>query len=572
MSLISALNSAISGLRVNQAAIQVVSSNVAHATDPAYKRKSIAREAVHLGEDQVGGVAVSAYLTAANQSLRKQLEGMTARAGTSDAQSQYLSRVQDLFGTSADNATLTTILGEFTAAWQMMQANPESSAAQSQVIGLGARFAEEIRRLATGLDAIDREMRSDLESSVTSLNDLLDQIFKVNQDLRNSDEDAADHGQFIDERDRLIKELSSLVDVRTVEREGGAVALFTPAGLSLLDGAPSRFAYNGTTIVRVEDPTAPINGLLRNGRIKALLDLRLDTTGTNQPINSDPAMEIMRKLRSQLDGLVTAFTTGLGVSQTFAAAYDTAGSSIRISAPTQTTVQAGPTAFQASTVRFVGGIQQGDLFEVEINGKIFSYQAGPGDTSLDTIATRLTALINADTTIGVTAVAGIASMQIVGTTLDTKFTIKSRVNGELPELAQGFFTGTDRYSFQINRDLLEGNQQVKRNAAPEVINALASGDRSLIAAGLTLTGVSYKGMVIGLLGNSISGTKLVQEQNKYNTESLTIAEQRYQAEVGVNLDQEIADLQVLQNAYAASARLLTVIQTLFDTLQAAVAR
>ena len=51
-----------------------------------------------------------------------------------------------------------------------------------------------------------------------------------------------------------------------------------------------------------------------------------------------------------------------------------------------------------------------------------------------------------------------------------------------------------------------------------------------------------------------------------------MTEQRYQQDTGVNLDEELANLQVLQNAYAASARLMTVIQTLFDTLQAAVSR
>jgi flagellar hook-associated protein 1 FlgK len=49
-----------------------------------------------------------------------------------------------------------------------------------------------------------------------------------------------------------------------------------------------------------------------------------------------------------------------------------------------------------------------------------------------------------------------------------------------------------------------------------------------------------------------------------------MSQQRFQADVGVNLDQEIANLQIVQNAYAASARLLTVVQQMFDQLQNAV--
>ena len=134
----------------------------------------------------------------------------------------------------------------------------------------------------------------------------------------------------------------------------------------------------------------------------------------------------------------------------------------------------------------------------------------------------------------------------------------------------GFFTGTNRFDFQVNQALLDRTQQLKKNSANAVVNALNATDRSLTAAGLTLTGVSYKGMFTGMVGTSLVNAKFIADQSKFNSESIAQTEQRYQADVSVNLDEEIANLQVLQNAYAASARLLTVIQELFDTLQAAV--
>src|SRR6185369_16921814 len=106
MSLTGALNAAVSGLKVNQAAIQLVSANVAHANDPNYVRKTIGRESLGLGDDQLGGVAVGSYQNAVSISLRKQFEALTAQTGTTDAQMEYLSRIQDLFGTSADKAQL----------------------------------------------------------------------------------------------------------------------------------------------------------------------------------------------------------------------------------------------------------------------------------------------------------------------------------------------------------------------------------------------------------------------------------------------------------------------------------
>ena len=134
------------------------------------------------------------------------------------------------------------------------------------------------------------------------------------------------------------------------------------------------------------------------------------------------------------------------------------------------------------------------------------------------------------------------------------------------------FTGTDRYSFSINASLLDGTQQLKRNAASDVVGAFNNSDRNFMAAGLSATNVSYSDMVGNVIGAASSNAKTVSDQAKYNSDTLSMTGQRYQADVGVNLDEEIANLQVLQNAYAASARLLTVIQSMFDTLDQAVAR
>ncbi|WP_374377225.1 flagellar hook-associated protein FlgK [Dongia sp.] len=570
MSLTGALNAAVASLRVNQASIQVLSANIAHVNDPNYTRKSLNRESLVLGDSQIGSVAVSSYSTAVSESLRKQMESLIAANGTNSAQNEYMSRIQQLLGTSSDQAALPSLLSQFTAAWQTLQATPESDAAQTAVIRYGQQLADEISRVASGIDSIDNEAKIDIGQSVDKVNDLLEQVFELNVRLRSASESGAERTELIDQRDALVREVAQYIDVRTVERENGAIALFTPAGLSLVDGPPSKLFYDGTNIFRSEDPTSPVDSLLREGKIRALLDFRLDNSGKSVPVSTDPGTEVIRKLRSQLDAVVKAMTAT--TSGSFSAAYDAAGQSLRIEASFQTTVEAQPASPQYSTVRLSGDLRAGDVFEVEINGRIFSYTATNTDATLDAIASKLTTLINSDTTLGVTAIAGASSLQLVGSSNNTPFSIKTRANGDLPELRSGFFTGTDRFNFQVNQALLDGTQQLKKNSASDVVTALNSTDRTFVAAGLTVSGVSYKGMMVNIVGTSIANAKTIADDAKFSSESLSQTEQRYQADVGVNLDEELANLQVLQNAYSASARLLTVVQQLFDTLQAAVSR
>jgi flagellar hook-associated protein 1 FlgK len=571
MSLNAALNAAISGLRVNQAHVQLVSANVAHANDPSYTKKTLLREAANLGEGQVGGVQVAGFQAAISASLRRQYESFTSANGLTNTQQEYLSRIQTLMGASSDTAALPDLFNKFTAAWQSFQSQPESAAAQHQVIALGDQLAAEVRRLSAGIDQIDADIRKDLDASTDELNDKLAKVFELNLRIKASDPNGAERLELTDQRDAIVRELANLVDVRSVERENGAIALFTPAGLSLLDGAPARFRFDGTNLISV-DSGQPVNNLLREGKIKALLNLRYDGTAAGQPASADPASEVIRKLRSQLDMVVSAFTTTTGNPPTFAAAYNNSTGSLRVSASHLVTVQPGPTTPQMGTITFNGSLAEGDVFEITIKGKACSYTATQNDTNMDQIAQKLAAIINADGTLDVTAINGVASLQLVGDNVDTAFTVVSSVNGQLPELTQGFFTNTDRYTFAVNSELLAGTQQLKKNSAANVVTALNSNDRNFIAVGLSLTNVSYKGLMSGIIGASSTNAKIVTDSAKLNADTLAMTEQRYQQETGVNLDEELANLQLLQNAYAASARLMTVIQTLFDTLQAAVSR
>jgi flagellar hook-associated protein FlgK len=482
-----------------------------------------------------------------------------------------MSRIQTLLGTNSDTAALPKLMSEFTAAWQSLQTQPESASAQRQVISIGDQLATEIRRLSAGIDDIDAEIRNDLGDTTTELNDLLAQVFEVNLRIKASDPNGSERLELIDQRDQLVREVAKLVDVRTVERENGSIALITPSGMSLLDGAPARFHFDGTHIVSLEGGQV-VDQQFREGKLKALLDLRYDGTSAGQPASADPAKEVIRKLRSQLDVIVGAFTTTSGSPPTFAAAYDGGSTSLRVSASHQITVQAGPGNPQMGTVSLTGSLNEGDVFEVTVKGKIFSYTATQNDTNLDQIAQKLAALVNTDTTLGVTAINGIASLQLVGQNNDEKFTVVSSVNGQLPELTAGFFTGADRYTFKINAELAGGFQQLKKNSAPDVVNAINSSERSFIAVGLSLTSVSYKGLMSGFIGTAAANAKVINDNAELSADTLKMTEQRYLQDTGVNLDEELANLQILQNAYAASARLMTVIQTLFDTLQAAVTR
>lgn len=562
MSLTGALNAALSSLRVNQAALQVTSANIAHANDPNYTTKSIDRTSVELGEGQIGGVSISAFRPAINASLKRQWEGLISQSGYSAIQADYTARIGDLLGASSDQPRLVSLIGDLIAGFQALEANPDSASAKQALIATAQNLTTEIHSLADGLDGLSRDLSGDVSQSVDQVNDLLGQVFAINVQLRSSTPDSAEHADLIDSRDKVLRSLSELVDIRSIEHSDGSVTLLTYGGLNLLDGAPVRIGFDGTNLLRLDDGS-DISASFRSGKLRGLLDL-----SSTQPA-ADPAKAVIYKLRAQLDALVKSFTDP---TSAFASTYNQADYSQRINGSVVKTISASTTEAQHSSLDFTGTVQVGDKFDLTLNGKRFSFQATNQTLTLDDIAAQLSALIDADTTIGVTAIAGAGGLQLVGANINQAFSATLRINGQIPELGQNFFTGTDRYSFQLNDQLAQGATTVKRNAAGATLAALTSTSNGFDAGGLTISNASYQGVATSILGTHSANVKILRDKAQFDTQSLSLTEQRYHNETGVNLDAELANLQVIQNAYAASARILTVVQSLYDQLQAAISR
>ena len=161
-------------------------------------------------------------------------------------------------------------------------------------------------------------------------------------------------------------------------------------------------------------------------------------------------------------------------------------------------------------------------------GKTYSYTATQNDTNFDQIAQKLAAIINADTTLDVTAINGVASLQLVGDSNDAPFTVVSTVNGQLPELTQGFFTNTDRYTFAVNAELLGGTQQLKKNSAADVVTARAVSALKTLA-GLTIPLLEGRGEVLAIKGRSAAeeiekAEKIIRRLGGTGTSILTVGE------------------------------------------------
>jgi flagellar hook-associated protein 1 len=343
MSLFGSLNSATAGLRTVQAGLNVVSDNITRVNDPTRSRHTLEQKV------NAGGLVVTAeYRREVDAGLKAQLESLTAREGRTQAQNDYMVKIGDLLRTSSGQPLLTKYADDFETAWKSLETSPESETAQYQAIQTANNFAREINRVATGVEQLDAEMSKDIADGVDEANRLMKDIDRINDDIVSLKSLGAAGNEAADRRDSLIKDLNKLIGVRAVERADGRVAIFTETGQALVDSAPAELSYTGGAVyMQVGNKQQDVTPHLRQGKIGALYDMRYDGSAGDNPkaASGEPTGEIIRKLRSQLDGLASAFTakTKEGEPTSFADAYNNAR-------PTGSDEQAG--SFFAGKDRF----------------------------------------------------------------------------------------------------------------------------------------------------------------------------------------------------------------------------
>ena len=90
---------------------------------------------------------------------------------------------------------------------------------------------------------------------------------------------------------------------------------------------------------------------------------------------------------------------------------------------------------------------------------------------------------------------------------------------------------------------------------------------AVVGSGINIQNEDYTGLASGIL---VEVTRQGEIATRQSLRSETLRDNLSQAlrdEVGVNVDEELARLTVLQNSFAATARVLSVVDELFGTLE-----
>ncbi|MFA6279442.1 MAG: flagellar hook-associated protein FlgK [Bdellovibrionales bacterium] len=583
MSLTSALTISLSGIQAASTQLELTSSNISNAATTGYTAKQTTLASATLGSIG-GGVKVVGFTRSENNALYTTLTKATSSASLRATQDTYLQQIQDILGTSqSDSPTLTVALSDFINAWKDLAASPESLVAKRQVVQDASTLVDEIQRIASETESLDRQCSNDIGNTISDLNSYLGQIKDLNQKISQATNSRLSSGDLQDQRDQLVLKVAQITGVTVLARDFGQIALYTATGYQLVDGSSARtFSFDGTNVTTTTNTGLSLNAALSGGSLEALVNFR----ATAVTVSADPATNVIQKMRSQLDSIVSAFT-GLTTTATsgaisFATAYNslpdvTFAATTLTNALTFTAASSGSLGNNITITLDNDPVNIGNYMATITNGTTTEVYDNLSDGAVpgthDVWTNLAAAIAGGPSTLVTTAVDGTGNLDPTTLTLPSSpaYQLTGGHSNIVPvqagELATDFFTGTNRTTFAVNEALLDGTATAKAAAASIVTDALLDATRVFSADGLAVASANYSSLVTSSLTTFQQAASNISTLKTTDENARAYLEEKFSNETGVNVDNELVNLTTLQNSYAASAHAMSVVKDLFTTLE-----
>jgi flagellar hook-associated protein FlgK len=280
---------------VYQQALTTVSNNIANVATDGYSRQDVALQALPVtqtGQIFLGsGVAVDRIQRQYNEFVDSNLRNSNSDLASQEPMVNYANRVVDVMG--GQTMGLNTALDQFFASARVMSSDPSSSVLRSSFVRDAQGVAERFGQLSAQLSLVEEETQQSLDSAVTQINALTKQIAQVNGQLTKKQSETDQPPDLLDQRDLLLRKLSTFAHVNTRFTANGTVSVSLGAsmsqdvvvsGNSSLDIAASYDSKNSNKVSLTLDPYGKSTSLnsITSGTVAGLLSFREQVLGTAQ--------------------------------------------------------------------------------------------------------------------------------------------------------------------------------------------------------------------------------------------------------------------------------------------------
>ena len=618
-----AINTASAGLKATQAAIGVVSQNIANVGTVGYTKRTLDTVSTGVGNS---GVAVGTIGRALDAASLRQLRMETSGAAYTGSLSAVRTQLDQLYGTPGTSTALDGVMNDFAQSLQALASDPTSAPARATVVTKASNLASSIGTIAQGVQDLRSATESQLGSDTARASAYLASIAKLNSQITGATDEGA-RASLLDQRDQAVTGLSAYMDIQTVDQRDGTVSVITTSGMTLVDrGAAAILSFDGRgtlspdseytdnpatrgvgTITATTPGESKIDLIatqaIRSGSLAAGIELRDSILPQAQRQLDELAAGLSRSLsdRSAVGTPPTDGTTGaLDIDLAGLKAGNAVTVSVRDAAGTQRNLVLLP--YTSDSEPKIDRADINDPTASIIPIKLTGTNAGLRDAIQTALGASFTVTsqpsagtgglrIRSDPSSGAPTLLGVSAsvtqlkdpddfqsgaaqipLFVDGNKKGTLYTGSFEGGSQLTGFAQRISVNQAVVSNTANLVTLSPKTLASDASRPQYLYQALTGASRTFAAASGIGGVaapytaSVQDFAQRIIDAQGAGAASAQNLDEGQSIALATAQSRVASVSGVSIDEEMSKLVQLQTAYSANARVLTAARDLLDTL------
>lgn len=232
----------VRGIFSNQLSLDTVGHNITNASTEGYSRQSVNLAATRgqqvssiYGNVLVGtGVDSTSIERARNIYADKQFWGETSTQKYYSTTQVNYDKLEAIFDDSDDTGILNA-MKQFYSSLQDLSTNASTDSTRVAVIEKANVLTDKIKTIAGQLQDQINSQYDDMRSAVEKVNDITEQITKLNQSIMSSEATGANANDLRDQRDLLVDEMSEYMNLNVYEDDNGMYTIVSN-GISMVNG------------------------------------------------------------------------------------------------------------------------------------------------------------------------------------------------------------------------------------------------------------------------------------------------------------------------------------------------
>ena len=302
MSLNAVLNSARSSLASITGQTRAASENISNADNPDYSRRIASPVA------SGHGILRLSVRRAQDRDILSQMLDYTSRDAANSALREGLGQLERVFGGPDSELSPAALITRLQSDLQAFAAMPDNAAAATQTVESARAIVQTLNRGAESIVRVRQSADEQIAASVARINGLLRDFHEANAAIVTGRLTDAERIHNEERRDQALTKLAEELDIRTVQRNDGGLAIYTGSGAVLYERGPREVRFQPSATLPPGAPggqifidNIPVTGggaimRLTGGRLAGLVRLR-----------DDDAAAWGRQLDEIARGLVGAF-------------------------------------------------------------------------------------------------------------------------------------------------------------------------------------------------------------------------------------------------------------------------